>query len=210
MSLVVDIKNRLKEALQNELPGENAHRRMLPNGRNLNPDEGKVNMIQSSVLVLIFPHNEVIHTCLIRRPASMRNHGGQIAFPGGRYEPSDNDLIRTALRESFEEIGLYSDQLEVIGALTPIYVQVSNFTINPFIGWCESLPKFTIDRQEVDELFIIPIKKLLHPEANLLKEVVTSHGKFEAPGFYFDQVFIWGATAMILSEFNEIYRSITE
>ena len=209
LSESLHIKDRLTEALQKELPGESAHRLMLPKGRNLYPAEGKINIIQSSVLMLIFPDNGVIYTCLIRRPATMRNHGGQIAFPGGRFEPSDNDLIQTALRESFEEIGVNGNLPEVIGALTPIYVQVSNFTINPFIGWCETLPHFKIDHREVDELFIIPLQKLLHPSTSQSKQVVTPRGTFEAPGFYIDQLFIWGATAMILSEFNQIYSSIT-
>jgi 8-oxo-dGTP pyrophosphatase MutT (NUDIX family) len=202
------IKNRLKEALQKELPGETAHRKMLPKGRNLYPEAGKANMIQSSVLMLIFPHNEELNTCLIRRPSNMRNHGGQIAFPGGRYEPSDNDLVQTALRESFEEIGLNDHQLEVIGSLSPIYVQVSNFTINPFIGWCQTSPRFNIDHREVDELFLIPIEKLLHPSTIRSKEVSTLRGTFVVPGFYLDQIFIWGATAMIISEFNQIYDSV--
>lgn len=203
------IKTRLKEALQEELPGEAAHRKMLPRGRDLYPETGKNNILQSSVLMLIFPDNGELHTCLIRRPAGMRNHGGQIAFPGGRYEPSDKDLIHTALRESFEEIGLDFQLPEIIGGLTPIYVQVSNFTINPFIGWCETMPRFTIDKREVDELFIIPVSQLLQPATSQSMEVVTPRGTLNVPGFAIDQVFIWGATAMILSEFTEIYQSIT-
>ncbi len=197
-------------ALKKELPGENAHRRMLPNGRNLYPEPGLQNMVQSSVLIPLISDNGIVHTCLIRRPSGMRNHGGQIAFPGGRYETWDNNLEQTALREAFEEIGLVNHQIEVIGALTPIYVQVSNFTINPFVGWCEKMPHFKIDNREVDELFLIPLEKLLLPATKKSKQVTTPRGSFEVPGFDIDAVFIWGATAMILSEFNEIYRSITE
>ena len=202
------IKNSLIEALQKKLPGEDAHRRMLPNGRKLHPEKGLTNMIQSSVLMLIFPENGELKTCLIRRPANMRNHGGQIAFPGGRFEPSDNDLVYTALRESFEEIGLKDNLIEVLGLLTPIYIQVSNFTINPIIGWCERLPLLKIDRHEVDELFIIPFAQLFHPKNFLSKEVTTPRGNFQAPGYFIEPLFIWGATAMILSEFKEIYTSI--
>ena len=199
-------KTQLIESLKRELPGERAHRLMLPHGRELYPSADNNSVIQSSVLLLLFPYNEKIHTCLIRRPSSMRNHGGQIAFPGGRKEPLDKDLIETALRESFEEVGTDRNQLEVIGALTPLYVNVSNFTINPFIGWSEMVPEFKIDSREVDEIFIVPIEKFAHHTANQLREVTTINGNFEVPGFYIDQLFVWGATAMIISEFNEVFE----
>ena len=199
-------KTLLIETLKRELPGERAHRLMLPHGWELHPSADNNSVIQSSVLMLLFPYNEKIHTCLIRRPSSMRNHGGQIAFPGGRKEPLDKDLIETALRESFEEIGTDSRQIEIIGVLTPLYVNVSNFTINPFIGWSEIVPEFKIDSREVDEIFIIPIEKFAHHTANQLREVTTINGTFEVPGFYIDQLFVWGATAMIISEFNEVFE----
>ena len=199
-------KTLLIETLKRELPGERAHRLMLPHGRELYPSADNNSVIQSSVLLLLFPYNEKIHTCLIQRPSSMRNHGGQIAFPGGRKEPLDKDLIETALRESFEEVGTDRNQLEVIGALTPLYVNVSNFTINPFIGWSETVPEFKIDSREVDEIFIVPIEKFAHHTAYQLREVTTINGTFEVPGFYIDQLFVWGATAMIISEFNEVFE----
>jgi len=199
---------RLSEALKKELPGQRAHRLMLPNGRELNPTDDNINVLRSSVLMLLFPHNGKINTCLIRRPSTMRYHGGQIAFPGGKFEPSDQSLIQTALRESFEEIGTKSSQIEIIGALTPLYVQVSNFTIHPFIGWCKTMPVFKIDNHEVEEIFIIPVENFTNHGSTQFREVTTSHGTFEAPGFYIDQLFVWGATAMIISEFNDIIKSI--
>jgi len=207
-SELINIKARLKEALKEELPGERAHRLMLPQGRELFPKMDVSSILQSSVLMLLFPYNRMINTCLIRRPSSMRHHGGQIAFPGGRYESSDKDLVQTALRESYEEIGTDSNQLEIIGTLTPLYVQVSNFAINPYIGWSEALPQFKIDNQEVDEVFIIPVDKFFHHTTIQLREVTTLHGTFEAPGFYIDELFVWGATAMIISEFTEIFKSL--
>ena len=203
-----DFKTRLKEVLANALPGERAQRRMLPQGRDLYPVAGLTDIKQSSVLMLIFPDNGQFHTCLIKRPVAMRNHGGQIAFPGGKYEPSDKELVRTALRESFEEIGTDDNRVEIIGSLTPIYVQVSNFTINPFIGWCETIPDFKIDHREVDELFKIPLKSILDHSTHEWRNVITPRGNFEVPGFYIDPLFIWGATAMIISEFREVSLSI--
>jgi len=181
---------------------------MLPNGRDLYPLSTENEIIQSSVLVVLFPHKGKINLCLIRRPSTMKNHGGQIAFPGGRYEITDKDLIHTALRESFEEIGIESDQLEILGALTPLYVQVSNFIINPFIAWCENQPDFRIDHSEVDEIFIIPVEKFLLKKTYRVRKVFTSRGTLIVPGYFINQLFIWGATAMVMSEFNEIYLSL--
>jgi 8-oxo-dGTP pyrophosphatase MutT (NUDIX family) len=197
---------RLTETLRHDLPGEMAHRLMLPKGRELYPAADNSNTLQSSVLMLLFPNHNQINTCLIRRPAAMRNHGGQIAFPGGRTETGDKDLRETALRESFEEIGTDSSQIEIIGTLTPLYVQVSNFTINPFIGWAEIMPRFNIDSREVDEIFIVPVESFLQHSAFQSRAVTTFNGTFEVPGFYIDQLFVWGATAMIISEFNEILK----
>lgn len=205
-SEINNIKTRLIETLKHKLPGERAHQLMLPHGRELYPASDNNSTIQSSVLMLLFPFKEKIHTCLIRRPSAMRNHGGQIAFPGGRNEPTDKNLIETAFRESYEEIGTDRNKIVVLGKLTPLYVQVSNFTINPFIGWSESLPQFKIDSQEVAEIFIIPIENFLHHTALQSKEVSTINGTFKVPGFYIDQLFVWGATAMIISEFNEIFQ----
>lgn len=199
-------KTRLTEALKCRLPGERAHRLMLPHGRELYPTPGNTKTIQSSILMLLFPYNEKVSTCLIRRPSSMRNHAGQIAFPGGRVEPVDKNLIDTALRESFEEIGTDSSQVEIIGALTPLYVNVSNFIINPFIGWSNIVPQFKFDNQEVDEIFIVPVENFSNHTANQLQEVTTTRGTFEVPGFYVNKLFVWGATAMIISEFNEIFQ----
>lgn len=202
-----DLKIRLKEALARALPGETAHRRMLPHGRDLYPVAGS-DIKQSSVLILIFLDKGELHTCLIKRPAAMRNHGGQIAFPGGKYEPSDKELVQTALRESYEEIGTAENMVEIIGSLTPIYVQVSNFMINPFIGWCETIPNFKIDHQEVDAFFKIPLNTILDPSTHEWRNVITLFGNIDVPGFFIDPLFIWGATAMIISEFREVSLSI--
>jgi len=204
--VIENIKAGIIEALKLELPGESAHRLLLPAGRELYPVIDRTTILQSSVLLLLFPHHGKICTCFIRRPSNMRHHGGQIAFPGGRYELRDKDLIHTALRESHEEIGTESEQIEILGGLTPLYVEVSNFTINPFVGWTGQKPNFVIDNREVEEVFVVPIEKLQHHSATQMKTVTTSHGTLDVPGFYNDELFIWGATAMVLSEFNEVYK----
>ncbi len=138
----------------------------------------------------------------------MKNHAGQIAFPGGQYEPQDGEIMKTALREAEEEIGINPDEIEMIGRLSPLYVRVSNFCIQPFIGWSESIPAFRFDVNEVTGIHIIPVDDLLKPGTLQNREVDTSHGFTEFPGYLVDDVFIWGATAMILSEFMEVYRKV--
>ena len=197
----------IKELLKRELPGEMAHRLMLPEGRSLYPLNGETAGLQSSVLMLLFPCEEVIHTCLIRRPSAMKNHGGQIAFPGGRFEKKDITLENTAIRETFEEVGVERGKIEILGRLSPLYVQVSNFTIHPFIGLCKEIPDFRTDKREVDKLFKVPIDHFLNHKIPQFQNVNTIHGPLEVPGFYFDDLFVWGATAMILAEFTELLKN---
>ena len=138
----------------------------------------------------------------------MKNHAGQIAFPGGKLEFTDKDLSETALREAAEEIGINTDQVEIIGQLSPIYVRISNFSIETFIGWSHRIPSFKIDSSEVAEIHIIAVDDLVYPESLQIQEVDTSIGTAEFPGYWVNDIFIWGATAMILSEFIEVYRKI--
>ena len=143
-------------------------------------------------------------TCLIRRPSTMKNHAGQIAFPGGKQEKEDRDLIGTALREANEEIGLAIEAVELLGTLTPVYVQVSNFLITPVVVWSQDLPEIRIDRSEVDEAFFIALEDLVDQKKYAEREVDTSTGKITVFGFEINGCFIWGATAMLLAELADI------
>ena len=138
----------------------------------------------------------------------MKNHAGQIAFPGGKSEIIDKDLSETALREAGEEIGINANQVEIIGHLSPIYVRISNFSIETFIGWSHGIPSFKIDSSEVTGIHIIAVDDLVNPESLQMQEVDTSIGITMFPGYWVNDIFIWGATAMILSEFIEVYRKI--
>ncbi len=202
-----NIIDRLRIELNNPLPGKSAYRKVLPPDRSLEPPSGTIKINQAGVLLLLFPDKkEELNTVFIRRPSFMKNHAGQIAFPGGQSEPKDKNLMETALREAVEEIGINTDQIEIIGKLSPLYVKVSNFCIQPYIAWSSVVPDFQFNTGEVTGLHIIPVNDLLKPETLQNRKVETSHGLTEFPGFLVDDVFIWGATAMILSEFNEVCR----
>jgi 8-oxo-dGTP pyrophosphatase MutT (NUDIX family) len=203
------IIKQLKEQLNKELPGIRAQSKMLPPGRVLNPPSNDQSVIQSGVLFLLFSGGEKIKTAVIRRPVTMKNHAGQIAFPGGKVEPEDNDITDTVLRETKEEIGIDPKKIQILGKLSPIYLQVSNFIINPVIGWCHENPDFVIDNTEVDSVHILEIDELTKPECLVVQNVETFSGLLAVPGFSIDGLFIWGATSMIISEFIEVYNNLT-
>jgi 8-oxo-dGTP pyrophosphatase MutT (NUDIX family) len=205
---IQDIIDHLRIELNNPLPGKSAYSRVLPPDRPLESPSGITTINQAGVLLLLFPDKGKLNTVFIRRPSFMKNHAGQIAFPGGQFEPNDKDIVETALREAAEEIGINSGQVEIIGRLSALYVKVSNFCILPLIGWNPIIPSFRFDTNEVTGIHIIPVDDLLNPGTIQNQKVDTSHGFSEFPGYLVDDVFIWGATAMILSEFIEVYRKI--
>ena len=202
--------HHFKRQLENRLPGSASHLKMLPPGRILAVPSKEFSYHESAVLVILFPYQDKIWTCLIRRPASMKNHAGQIAFPGGKREQEDDSLIRTALREAREEIGIDVKSVEILGELSAVYVQVSKFLIKPVLGWLEQMPELVADSAEVDEVIFISLEDLANQANRCDKEMVTMTGVQSVPGYDINGLFIWGATAMILSELADLYQEVSQ
>jgi 8-oxo-dGTP pyrophosphatase MutT (NUDIX family) len=161
----------------------------------------------SSVLVLLFPDGERVFTCLMKRPSTMKHHPGQISFPGGKVEKDDLSAEMTALREAQEEVGIDSSKIQVIGKLSDLYVEVSRFTIQPFLAWTDFKPDFKPEAGEVEELILFPVSDFIFEETILETEIQTSIGLLTVKYFPCSEGKIWGATAMILSELIEILRN---
>jgi 8-oxo-dGTP pyrophosphatase MutT (NUDIX family) len=140
-------KENLKQKLSTPLPGINSHMKMAPENRT-NELDGYHDKIKhakkSAVLILFYGEGENLRMIVIRRSNYVGVHGGQIAFPGGRYEEEDGDVHITALREIEEEIGIERDKIEVLGRLSDIYVPPSNFLISVFVGFLSETPVYTI------------------------------------------------------------------
>jgi 8-oxo-dGTP pyrophosphatase MutT (NUDIX family) len=199
---------QLAEQLKKCLPGSVSHLKMLPPGRLLELPSNHAKYYESAVLVLLFPVGQDIRICLIRRPASMKNHAGQIALPGGKREKDDKDLIHTALREAREEIGIDPGEIRILGLLSSVYVQISDFLITPVLGWLDKAPDIRIDPSEVDEIIFISFCDIAD-KANLReREMDTRTGRIMVPGYEIDGCFIWGATAMILAEVDDIFSAV--
>jgi 8-oxo-dGTP pyrophosphatase MutT (NUDIX family) len=191
----------IKYALAKTLPGETSHQKMLPLNRRLDVGENEKGKIKhSSVLLLVFSEKEELHVLLIKRPQHMKHHAGQIALPGGRIEKGETAL-ETAMRETEEEIGVIPDQYEILGSLSPLYVQVSRFQIHPFVAWLDKKPELKLNPNEVEKTLSFPLKRIKDTFSEA--EIPTITGPLNVPCFFYKDEIIWGATSMILSEFAD-------
>ena len=192
----------IKKALSGKLSGSTSHQKALPKNRILEiPSEQNVKVKHSSVLLLLFIENNELTACLIKRPAHMKHHAGQIALPGGRIEKGETAL-ETAFRETWEEIGIPDNEIEVLGELSLLYVEVSRFMIHPFVGWLKQKPDFKVNTNEVEKVIIFPLKYFTTDFEEV--ELDTIKGRLSVPCVRFENEIIWGATAMILAELKDI------
>lgn len=197
----------LVKALAEDLPGMKAHQKMVPPGRKLIPSERDMVLVKhSGVLFLLFPENGSLKTCLIKRPKNMTHHPGQIGFPGGKVEQTDLSFEKAAMREAEEEVGLSPDSYSIIGKLSDLYIHVSNFIIHPYLAWANQKPQFRINPMEVEKIISFPVQDLMENEQVAETELETSSGILKVLYYPYDGEIVWGATAMILSEFLELTK----
>ena len=190
-------KNGWIDILRQKLPGEKAQLQMAPTFRGELTSRGEA--VQAAVLALLYPSKRKIHLVFIKRNEYDGPHSAQVSFPGGVREAGDHNLEETALRETREELGI-SGAIEVLGALSPLHIPVSNFMVYPFVGWMEECPVFYPDSSEVQYVIEAPLSDLLAP-SNRGSEILYHHDQdIEAPFYRVGKEKIWGATAMMLSE----------
>ena len=172
--------------------------------------DARKNARLSSVLILLYDDNGDIRVPLIERQKYEGVHSGQISLPGGKHEPGDKNLIDTAIRETCEEIGVPGSRISVIGTLSEIYIPPSNFKVLPVVGYASTKPEFQTDDKEVMSLIEMQLSIITDP-SNRSKKNVTIGGdrQMEIPYYDVDGHTVWGATAMILSEFSTIVSNTT-
>ena len=145
---------------------------------------------------------------LTRRSSGLRNHAGQIAFPGGGVEATDTDRAATALREAHEETGLDPSGVDVLGSLPDAHIPVSNYLVTPVIGWWRLPSEVAADRQESIEVFRVPVAELIDPNARGNWQLQYAGNTMRGPAFQLGPQFgghvVWGFTAMLLSGIFEV------
>lgn len=163
---------------------------------------------KSAVLILLYKKNDTLHIPVILRNEYNGAHSGQISLPGGKVEKFDDSHEDTALRETYEEIGVERKKIKVIGCLSDLYIPPSHFLVKPFVGYIRETPKFKPDPKEVQRVIEIPLESFFKEDVVKEKAFVSSSSGVtkKAPYFDVENIEIWGATAMILSELIEIIR----
>ncbi|MEZ5040965.1 MAG: CoA pyrophosphatase [Saprospiraceae bacterium] len=205
-----DFIDRLSQQLQKPLPGRPAQYSLAHAGRQDNmavPPDAKL----AGVLVLFFPKAGEWHLVLIERTSRYPNdrHSGQISFPGGRHETSDQTLLETALREAAEEVGIIPQQVNILGALSDLYIPVSNFHVHPHVGFTTDVPLFIPQPAEVQSILEVPFNVFQAANALQHKDIRIYNGMTlkAVPHFNVFGKTVWGATAMMLGELLEIVKN---
>lgn len=196
------LASRIKERLKAPLPGISSQIKLKPELRKFSKETS--NEKKAAVLTLLFPIKNRIHIAFIKRANYDGPHSGQISFPGGMHEKTDKDYMHTSLRETEEEIGVVQNEIKIIGKLSSLFIPISNTRVFPVVGYMNFTPEFKIDNKEVQRMILVPLS-LLYKKTNVFWESrVFENIKYRIPYFNYKSDKIWGATAMILSEFLTI------
>jgi 8-oxo-dGTP pyrophosphatase MutT (NUDIX family) len=191
----------LEASLSRPLPGAPAHERLQPRPvAGISParpvDRGR----PAAGLILLYPRESRPEMLLTVRSGDLPTHPGQVSLPGGIQEAGES-LEETALREAEEEVGVNPASTFLLGSLSPVFIPPSGFLLHPYIGACREIPRFQINDAEVAKLLEVPISDLKDPD-RLRSERRNLRGRdYEVPYFLLNGEKIWGATAMVLSEF---------
>jgi len=206
-----DFIEAIRLKLYMPLPGVQAQNKLSPvmdhAQYRVAPKDHKV----ACVMALIHPRDGKFHLTFIERASSHPDdkHAGQIGFPGGKMEDSDKDHLSCAIREVEEEIGIAADQINVLGALTDLYVFASNFMVYPYVGYIDHEPSFVAQESEVASIISFPLDGLLSTDALSHKDMtVRGHHMKGVPYYRLNKHILWGATAMITSELLVVVASL--
>ena len=166
----------------------------------LNPDMAfnqKSNFLEASVLIPVLTFKKNLEILLTKRSANLKNHPGQIAFPGGKKEKFDSSPIETALRETEEEIGLSQHLVEIVASL-PTHKTATGFIIKPYIGIISQPFEETLRYGEVDEVFTVPFDHILDEENFSIQTRKWNGSQRKYYAVPYGPYYVWGATARIL------------
>ena len=208
----LDFLNCIPKIETEILPAGAAHLKMMPPERAdlmQQLDLTTINPRKAAVLMLFYPKQEETHLVLIVRNSYPGVHSSQIAFPGGKVEHFDQTIAHTALRETHEEIGVAPVQIQLVRAFTEIYIPPSNFMVYPFLAYSRENLSFKPDPKEVADIIELPLVEFMNEAIVVSQNRTTSYSdSIAVPAFKIDSHYVWGATAMMLSELKETLKKV--
>jgi len=195
------------------LPGEASQYKMAPESRL--EELQRINISQKNprragVMALFYPTNNMgTNLLLILRKTYKGVHSNQVAFPGGKEEKSDDGLLTTALRETYEEVGVAPNDITVIKEISEIFIPPSNFMVQPYIGLYRNPKPFVKQDAEVELILEVPVSDFLDDTLVVSKKMTTSYAvDIEVPAFKLNGYIVWGATAMMMNEIKELLKQV--
>ncbi len=205
---IVSIAAYLSSRLAEPLPGAPAQRRLAPRPafKGWAPDQAPEGARRAAALILLYPHTAPggVALPLTVRHAALPLHPGQISLPGGAVDPGEPAEL-AAVRETYEELGVPSEAIRVLGALSPLWVVVSNFVVQTFVGVAETRPEFHPAPDEVEAVLEVPLTALMDAGRLRWAQRVRDGVAVRFPYFDIDGREVWGATAMMLGEFCSLF-----
>lgn len=171
------------------------------------PEEfGKMVLKDASVLLPLFFHEDELSIIFTERTDNVPTHKGQISFPGGSVDETDEDFAAAAVRETFEEVGILPEHIKILGQLSS-YPTPAGFRIYPFAGYISQFSQ-NISLCEVSKVLIIPVRHLADEKNMEIKNYSRGETEYPMPNFYYENHTIWGATGMILKEFLDEIKDL--
>ena len=198
---------------KNDLPGRAAQLLMTPQLRQkelLELDFDSLSPKEAAVMCLLYPdQNNVLRFPLILRNKYPGVHSNQVSFPGGKLDTCDDSFLACALRETNEEIGVPTEDIQLLKQLTDVYIPPSNFLVKSFVGLLEKAPQFTPEPNEVQQIIQVSLDHLLDENSIIEETITTSYAKsIKVQAFNLEGHVVWGATAMILSELKVLLSDV--
>lgn len=195
-------KEWLVACFEKELPGDAAHAPYKRYRQQFETSNAEQLRRPAAVAIHLYPQNSAWHFILIERSTYNGQHSGQIAFPGGKPDPTDPHLEFTARRESLEEIGIPINQGQHIGTLSNVWIPVSGFEVSPYVFLHDEALLLQPDPREVKQIEVVALQDLLANSSLISKDIEIPGGQIlEAhPCFLLNQKIVWGATALMLNE----------
>jgi 8-oxo-dGTP pyrophosphatase MutT (NUDIX family) len=164
-------------------------------------------LLRAAVLIPLLPIEEQPEVLFTRRTDTVLSHKGQISFPGGQREASDNSMVETALRETYEEIGLEAASVSVLGEMDDMFTWVSGYVVTPVVGLvAEPMPPLSLAPSEVKSVFTVPVDRLLDNSVHSTETRETDGHSYQIHFFRVGDDVIWGATGFMLHQFLQAWE----